>query len=50
MWESISEKKQCSAKNRHNAQHNKHKGIRCAAKRIKARPAGLTIMLDTCQV
>ena len=24
MWESISEKRQCSAKNRHNAQHNKH--------------------------
>ena len=39
MWKSISEKRQCSAKNRHNAQHNKHKSIRCATKRIKARPA-----------
>ena len=29
MWKSISEKRQCSAKNRHNAQHNKHKSIRC---------------------
>ena len=42
MWKSISEKRQCSAKNRHNAQHNKHKSIRCATKRIKARPAALT--------
>ena len=39
MWKSISEKRQCSAKNRHNAQHNKDKSIRCATKRIKARPA-----------
>ena len=28
MWKSISEKRQCSTKNRHNAQHNKHKSIR----------------------
>ena len=45
MWKSISEKRQCSAKNRHNAQHNKHKSIRCATKRIKARPAALTTRL-----
>ena len=45
MWKSISEKRQCSAKNRHNAQHNKHKSIiRCATKRIKARPARLCLM------
>ena len=45
MWKSISEKRQCSVKNRHNAQHNKHKNIRCATKRIKARPAALTTRL-----
>ena len=38
MWKSISEKRQCSAKKRHNAQHNKHKSIRCATKRIKGTP------------
>ena len=44
MWKSISEKRQCSrTKNRHNAQHNKHKSIKCATKRIKARPAALII-------
>ena len=45
MWKSISEKMQCSAKNRHNAQNNKRKSIRCATKRIKARPAALTTRL-----
>ena len=45
MWKSIAEKRQCSAKNRHNAQHNKHKSIKCATKRIKARPAALTSRL-----
>ena len=45
MWKSISEKRQCSTKNRHNAQHNKHKSKRCAKKRIKARPAALTTRL-----
>ena len=45
MWKSISEKRQCSAKSRHNAQHNKHKSIRCATKRIKARTAALTTRL-----
>ena len=46
MWKStLSEKRQCSAKNRHNAQHNKLKTIRCATKRIKARPAALTTRL-----
>ena len=46
MWKIISEKRQRSAKNRHNAQHNKDKSIaRCATKRIKARPAALTTRL-----
>ena len=45
MWKSIPEKRQCSAKIRNNAQQNKHKSIRCATKRIKARPAALTTRL-----
>ena len=45
MWKSISEKRQCLAKNRLNGQHNKHKSIRCATKRTKARPAALTTRL-----
>ena len=45
VWKSISEKRQCSAKNRHNTQHNKHKSIRCATKRMKVRPAASTARL-----